>query len=521
MTVNSVSAPSHHNSPATWPLPQSRNVPITIGFLACALSVLLTASWAWGAAQELELPVTDLHQFRQSIGLHTNMGRGDYKPTAESVRLIAAAGVRRIRNEINWAQVEQERGIYTIPERDMQWVTQAYSAGLDVIVCLNSGCPVYGTVNGDSWSGGLGTAQAPKVAFPEYAGFARAVATELGQYVHTWEIFNEPRWNRFPNCYPDGDEWAVRYALMANQAADAIREVQPDAVILAVANNPENMAPILPCLEDKFDFISIHSGYAPLMPERRARGRSDGALFSYPDVFAAINDAGLAAQLCITEQEYRTGIGELGYWGYPPATCTERDQAKGFLRAYCYNFFAGIRFTCMVELVDYTVAPRNGFKSGLLRHDRTPKAAYFAVQRFTRALGDTDNPQKLSPDLLSVAFESEANDPILALLLQKSPQEYRLVYWQATEPRDPLDWAVPPLNKETPDTYRPFWDDDCRQPVTVRISGLAGLRRAVFIDPVNAWDPIEATVTDEPDDSSVVSDIFITDHPTVLQLTVE
>ena len=62
--------------------------------------------------------------------------------------------------------------------------------------------------------------------------------------------------------------------------------------------------------------------------------------------------------------------------------------------------------------------------------------------------------------------------------------------------------------------------------MTIKISGLADITSATFIDPINAWNdwnPTKAKVSagQGEDDSYVLSGISLTDHPTVLQLTVE
>ena len=67
---------------------------LAAGFGLWILLLVVECGIAVAEQQSLDVRMVDLHEFRQSIGLHTNMSRGDYQPTAESVRLIAAAGVR-------------------------------------------------------------------------------------------------------------------------------------------------------------------------------------------------------------------------------------------------------------------------------------------------------------------------------------------------------------------------------------------------------------------------------------------
>lgn len=158
----------------------------------------------------------------------------------EQIQLIAAAGFHWIRQEFPWEDIEVHgRGDFVDrrnnPEGIDAWekydhiVTLAEEYGLEIIARLS---------NPPAWSRAAGNEigpYAPPDDIQDYANFAATVAGRYRGRVRYYQIWNEP------NIYPEWGEQQVNaedYTALLCAAAQAIREVDPDAVIISGALAP-------------------------------------------------------------------------------------------------------------------------------------------------------------------------------------------------------------------------------------------------------------------------------------------
>jgi hypothetical protein len=158
----------------------------------------------------------------------------------EQVRLIAEAGFHWIRQEFPWEDIEiHGRGDFIDRRNDPEgidaWekydhiVTLAEEYGLEIIARL-SNPPAWSRAAGDE----IGP-YAPPDDIQDYANFAATVAERYRGRIRYYQIWNEP------NIYPEWGEQYVNaeaYTELLCAAAEAIREVDPDAVILSGALAP-------------------------------------------------------------------------------------------------------------------------------------------------------------------------------------------------------------------------------------------------------------------------------------------
>jgi hypothetical protein len=158
----------------------------------------------------------------------------------EQVRLIAAAGFHWIRQEFPWEDIEiHGRGDFVDRRNDPEgidaWekydhiVALAEEYGLEIIARL-SNPPAWSRAAGDEMG-----PYAPPDDIQDYANFAAAVAGRYRGQIRYYQIWNEP------NIYPEWGEQFVSaedYTELLCAAAQAIREVDPDAVIVSGALAP-------------------------------------------------------------------------------------------------------------------------------------------------------------------------------------------------------------------------------------------------------------------------------------------
>ncbi len=141
-------------------------------------------------------------------------------PAPGEMERMAEAGWAMIRTDLIWQAVERTPGHYDFAAYD-RLQAQLKHAGIRPMFILDYGNRLY--------DGGRSphTAQA-RAAFARFA--AAAAAHFRGQGV-VWEIWNEPNIVQFWKPEPD----AQAYARLAMETAQAIREADPEALILRLA----------------------------------------------------------------------------------------------------------------------------------------------------------------------------------------------------------------------------------------------------------------------------------------------
>ena len=99
----------------------------------------------------------------------------------KSIAMIKNTGANSIRDDIPWAEVEKQKGHYTMSAADDRFVDESIQAGLQPLLILDYGNPLYD-------GGDKPTSVAGIEAFARYAEF---VVTHFKGKVHMYEVFNE------------------------------------------------------------------------------------------------------------------------------------------------------------------------------------------------------------------------------------------------------------------------------------------------------------------------------------------
>lgn len=323
----------------------------------------------------------------ETIAINTHYGAP--RETVDDAALVrlARAGVRWIRNDLDWATVERVPGVYDFetPRFDAL-VESAECTGIHILFILDYGNPLYGPAR----------AVVDDAGRQAFAAFAGAAAARYAGRGHAWEIWNEPNLPQFWSAPGSGPDPEVYGELVAT-TAPAIRAADPSAHILigsAFMAFPGVVAAIggVPGIEflDRLfatgalahaDAVSAHF-YRPEAPETVA---ADVAA-----IRALMDAAGTTLPLWSGEWGYSTYDPNAPPTGlnYLPAVTPER-QAAYVARMLLFNYELGLAGSVYFKDRD-AAAPSPGnieHHFGLMHDDLSSKPAYEAVATLARLVG--------------------------------------------------------------------------------------------------------------------------------------
>lgn len=135
---------------------------------------------------------------------------------------LGPLGIKKARLQAGWAKTERRKGLY-----DWHWLDEIIfdmtAQGVEPWMCLCYGNPLYS--NGETRLG----AGIPKTeqALEAWEKFVRAIVSRYEETIDEWEVWNEPNLRK--------KNPPAEYAQFLIRTAEAVREVQPDAKILAMS----------------------------------------------------------------------------------------------------------------------------------------------------------------------------------------------------------------------------------------------------------------------------------------------
>jgi hypothetical protein len=170
--------------------------------------------------------------------------------------LWADLGVKSVRVEFFWSEIEANRGQYKWQVPDLI-VQRAQERGINLLVVVNY-APQWAKASHDTWLQGV-----------------EAFAAKLGERykcVDAWEIFNEPNWDTRKSAgygwpWPEVDATAAgdRYGQTVVAFHDGFRSKNAEAPLIAGALTPHGLdvakfidAFVNACDVDDYDAFSIH-----------------------------------------------------------------------------------------------------------------------------------------------------------------------------------------------------------------------------------------------------------------------
>ncbi|HXF70771.1 MAG TPA: O-antigen ligase family protein [Thermoflexus sp.] len=206
---------------------------ITLGSIGLGLTgQILRARWR-GTIAGFPPPIPWAGEPR--VGLNVPLFGRDPEARRRDLAQIRALGISRIRVFFPWSAIEPERGRLEWSEADGV-MADIRSAGLEPVVVLGDSPP---------WAARRLGPMAPPLDPADFARFAGSFAARYGRWVRFYQIWDEPNLTiGWGGGIPDPQA----YATLLQQAAAAIRQADPDAVIVlaglapTVERGPWNLA---------------------------------------------------------------------------------------------------------------------------------------------------------------------------------------------------------------------------------------------------------------------------------------
>jgi hypothetical protein len=332
----------------------------------------------------------------QTVGVNTHYASGG-PVDHEALRLLAEAGVTFIRNDLTWASVEKERGVYDFVGSGFDDLVDAAEAlDLRILFILDYGNPLYGETQ----------AVVDEEGRRAFAAFAREAARRYGGHGHSWEIWNEPNLEQFWRSANGGPDPAL-YAELVGATAPALRQEDPDGDIVVGAMF-FGLAEITEALDlgiggPRFLEMIADMGALTLANEVTLH------LYRLESPEGVATDIELAREL-LDEAGHPLPIssGEWGYSTYDPEAppdgfnflpaLTLDQQASYLARMLLFNFSLGLhRSVIFKDRDENNPSPGNiEHHWGLMTWELAKKPSYHAVQTLTELLGDAGPPEALT-----------------------------------------------------------------------------------------------------------------------------
>ena len=271
-------------------------------------------------------------------------------------RMAQSMGIKWMRDELNWAHLEPEKGKWNWERFDTS-VETATRHGISIFGLLCYWAP---------WA-----KPHTEEGIRDYCDYVKTVVNRYKDRVKYWEIWNEP--NIF---FWTGT--VEQYAELLKAAYDAVKEADPDAKVIGCCTAGTDLKFIEKVFEcggfDKMDILSIHPYRYPPTPEETdfigELKRADALVRKY----------GAPKEIWITEIGWPTNVGGNG--------SSEAKQAAMIARTYLQSIASGV-----VQKVFWYNYRNDGLdvfynehNFGVIRRDHSPKPACVAFRTMTRCL---------------------------------------------------------------------------------------------------------------------------------------
>lgn len=279
---------------------------ITILFTICAIAPGFSPEITKAIGDSKSQNIAHIPFF--GVQLHTVQWEPEKHRRA--VDLMVEAGIQIGRDECHWSHVEQKKGELVIPPDFITNLDYTYKRGREILLLLNYSNPLYDNGKPPTSEEGLAA----------YARYCRTMVEATKGKVKYFEVWNEPNAEGF--WPPKAD--ARAYARLLKVASAAIREANPEAVILAPATSgyaEDFLREMLkePGVWESFDVLSFHPYCHPASPEAAQKFEQLDALME------ELKAQGTTKPVWLSEFGYHTA--DMG-------GVTEREQAAYLARFY-------------------------------------------------------------------------------------------------------------------------------------------------------------------------------------------
>jgi hypothetical protein len=296
-----------------------------------------------------------------SFGMGAYLGRYHGKELEQMALKAKEAGVKWIREDLQWSSIEPERGKFNFAFTDSV-----------VNIAKKNGISVYAIVG--YWT--TWTREYTKEGIDDYITFLKKMVIRYKNDIHQWEIWNEP--NIF---FWQGPQ--EMYAELLMKSYIAIKDIDPSAQVLGISTSGIDFDFIqkMQDLQAPFDVLTIHPYRSKLVESefiselKRASGM-------------AVLPGGKQRPVWITEMGWTTYTPHNSWVqeGFLPTPL--RVQAELIVRTYLSCIISGIDPKVFwYDLRNDGTDPHNFEDNiGIMYKDFSPKPAYIAYSTMTRTL---------------------------------------------------------------------------------------------------------------------------------------
>ncbi|MDI6783714.1 MAG: cellulase family glycosylhydrolase, partial [bacterium] len=289
--------------------------------------------------------------------------QGDTSHHARTCKLMAEAGIKLIRDEIYWSNLEKEKGKIIFPENYIQNVDITLANGIEPLIILDYGNPNYD-------NGRPPYTEEGRAAFARYCS---AVVSKFKGKIKYFEIWNEPNIAGFWKPEPNPKD----YFLLLKAAYTACKSANPNCVILGGATSGVDTT----FLETVFqtgglqymDILSLHP-YTGVSPEENDLIGKLNAAWKLTEKY------GKPLRIWITEVGYPTHTSANGF--------LEETQSDYLVRTYLQSLASGF----VDSVFWYWFGPDGPDETysedrfGIIRADWSQKPGYIAYKTMTEQL---------------------------------------------------------------------------------------------------------------------------------------
>ncbi len=209
-------------------------------FAAVLIATAIRLDYDWrtrGVAFGFPEPIKPYSPNRPTLGVNVALEQYDGAALSGTLSHIESAGLSWVRQTFAWSQIEPRRGQFEWAVAD-RIVDAIANTPLSLIAVLDTAPPwSHPTSNFQPPTSNLQPPTSnlqPPSSLTDFTNFARSFAQRYGDRIDTYQVWDEPnlgdRWN--------GEVNPVAYAEMLRQAREAIREVDPHAVIILAGLAP-------------------------------------------------------------------------------------------------------------------------------------------------------------------------------------------------------------------------------------------------------------------------------------------
>lgn len=328
---------------------------------------LFAALWS-SAALAATLPGLTVPE---GVGVNIHFSKGNEK----DLDLIAAAGIKVVRADFVWDQIERYRGVYDWSAYD-ELAANLAKRGLRPLFILAYSNALYESGTDKLWQSlwfyhEVKSPQTP-ASVAAFSRWAAEAAKHFKKYGAMWEIWNEPN-IKFWKPTPD----VAAYSRLAISACNAIHQADPNATVIGPASayfpweflESFFKAGALDCL----DAVTVHP-YRNTIPET--------VLVDY------IRMQKLMAQYVPAARKNQIPILS-GEWGYSTVMRGRplEDQADFVVRMQLLNLIYLVPMSIWYDWKnDGPDRWNNEHNFGIVNEDLSPKPAYVALKTMTTQL---------------------------------------------------------------------------------------------------------------------------------------